>query len=168
MLFIYLSWLFAPHENAYIFLNRFDLIAGSINGLAMFLLFGRYVSLEQSLRGTNLFKDAFRDLFKPLPLFESEKSYTKIVSFGIIFLLPIYALAQPQFGALEIPLYGEPKIFQTTVYGICLVGKICFFHLTYLLISKGLLHLYLYGLVSKVGNFRKLEKCLTTTPRKQD
>lgn len=161
--FVYLSWKFKLGDDAYYFLNIFDLIAGSVNGLAMFLLFGRYVSLEQALRGTYLFKDAFKDLFKSLPLFKSEKSYTHIISFGIIFVLPIYALAQPLFGSLQIPLYGDVMVFQTTVYGICLVGKICFFHLTYLLISKKLLHLYLYGLISEVGNFRKLEKCLVAT-----
>lgn len=161
VLFFSLSWLFPPDTNAYFFLNRFDLFAGLINGLAMFLLFGRYVSLEQSLSKTELFKVAFRDLFKPLPIFKNEEIYKKIVSFSIIFLLPIYALAQPQFGALQIPVYGDPIVFQTMVYGTCLVGKFFFFHLTYLLISKKLLHLYLYGLVSKVGNFRKLEECLT-------
>lgn len=159
------SWLYKPGENAYHFLNIVDLIAGSINGLPMLLLFGRYVSLEQALNGTELFRNAFKDLFKPLPFFESEKSYTKLVSFGIIFLLPVYALAQPLFGSLEIKLYGEnPKVFQTTVYGICLVGKLCFFHLTFLLVRKKLLQLYLYGLVSQVGNFHKLEECLDTTP----
>lgn len=163
--FVGLSWLYEPGEPAYYFLNIFDLIAGSVNGLAMFLLFGRYVSLEQSLNETKLFEHAFKDLFKPLSsLFESKRSYTKLVSFAIIFLLPIYALAQPLFGSLEIELYGKnPKVFQTTVYGICLVGKLCFFHLTFLLLRENLLQLYLYGLVSKVGNFHKLETCLTTT-----
>lgn len=167
--FVALSWLFKPGENAFYFLNIFDLIAGSTNGLAMFLLFGRYVSLEQSLSKTNLFQDAFKDLFKSLSPFESKKSYTKIVSFGIIFILPIYALAQPLFGSLEIKLYGDnPKTFQTTVYGVCLIGKLCFFHLTLLIIKNRLLHLYLYGLVSKIGNFRHLEKCLVPTSTKPD
>jgi hypothetical protein len=164
LVFIYWSWRLdwtVPHT---VFLNIFDLVAGSVNGLAMVLLFGRYVSLEQSLRETDLFRAAFRNLFKPLPLFETEKSYKGAVSFGIIFLLPFYALAQPLFGSLTINLYGSPIGFQNTVYAICLVGKICFFHLTYLLMRKKLLHLYLYGLVSQVGNFHKLEECLTTTP----
>jgi hypothetical protein len=163
IIFIYSSWRLNWAEPQKYFLNISDLIAGSVNGLAMFLLFGRYVSLEQSLRETDLFKNAFRDLFKPLPLFETEKSYTRAVSFAIIFLLPFYALAQPLFGSLNIDLYGNAIGFQTTVYAICLVGKICFFHLTYLLIRKQLLHLYLYGLIAKVGNFRKLEECLSTT-----
>lgn len=148
-----------PHTQ---FLNVFDLIAGSVNGLAMFLLFGRYVSLEQSLKGTKLFADAFRDLFKRLHIIEAKKPYTRAVSFGIIFVLPFYALAQPLFGSLYIDLYGSAVNFQTTVYAICLVGKLCFFYLTYLLIRNKLLHLYLYGLISEVGNFSKLEQCLTS------
>lgn len=163
-----LSWLFVPGENAYKFLNRYDLLSGAVNGLGMFLLFGRYVSLDQSLRKTVLFNNSFRDLFRPFRrVFQSdtERPYTKAVSFAIVFLLPIYALAQPLFGSLNIKLYGEdPKVFQNAVYGICLVGKICFFYVTYLLVRKKLLHLYLYGLVSQVGNFPELEKCLHAVP----
>jgi hypothetical protein len=78
---------------------------------------------------------------------------------GIVFILPIYALAQPLFGNLQLTEFGDAKVFQTGVFGICLIGKICFFHLSYLLIGQRLLHLYLYGMASNVGNFRELESC---------
>jgi hypothetical protein len=131
------------------------LVAGLANGLAMSLLFGKYVSIEHSLSNTPLFKYVFENIFYPF----SRKPYKAIVSFGIIFVLPTYALAQPLFGSLRITVFGDPHRFQTIVYAICLVGKIIFFHLTYLLISKKLLHLYLYGLVAEVGNFKELEAC---------
>lgn len=140
------------------FLNIFDLVAGSANGLAMSLLFGRFVSIEQSIGKTRLFKTVFEDIFYPF----SSIPYKVLVSFGIIFVLPIYALAQPLFGALKINAFGDPDTFETVVYAVCLVGKICFLHLTYIFVSKRLLHLYLYGLVSKVGNFRELEECFDT------
>lgn len=141
-----------------VFLNRFDLLAGLANGLTMILLFGRYVSIEQSLGHTKLFKAVFENIFYPF----SGIPYKTLVSFGIIFILPIYALAQPLFGSLKINAFGDANNFQTMVYGICLIGKICFFHLTYLLITKKLLHLYLYGLVSEIGNFKELEDCFDT------
>jgi hypothetical protein len=140
------------------FLNRFDLIAGLANGLAMSLLFGKYVSIEQSLSNTASFKKVFENIFYPF----SRKPYKAIVSFGIIFVLPTYALAQPLFGSLRIDVFGDSHRFQTIVYAICLAGKIIFFHLTYLLISKKLLHIYLYGLVAEVGNFKELETCFVT------
>jgi large-conductance mechanosensitive channel len=140
------------------FLNRFDLIAGFANGLAMSLLFGKYVSIEQSLSKTKSFKNVFENIFYPF----SRKPYKAIVSFGIIFVLPIYALAQPLFGSLRIEAFGDPHRLQTIVYVVCLLGKIVFFHLTYLLISKNLLHLYLYGMVAEIGNFKELEACFVT------
>ncbi len=45
------------------FLNIFDLLAGSANGLAMSLLFGRYVSVEQSIGHTRRFKTVFENIF---------------------------------------------------------------------------------------------------------
>jgi hypothetical protein len=143
------------------FLNIFDLLAGLANGLAMSLLFGRYVSIEQSIGNTSRFKTVFENIFYPF----SSITYKALVSLGIIFILPIYALAQPLFGSLKIDAFGDAENFQTIVYGICLIGKICFFHLTYILISKRLLHLYLYGLASEVGNFRELENCFDPKPQ---
>lgn len=137
------------------FLNIFDLLAGSANGLTMSLLFGRYVSIEQSIRNTKQFKIVFKNIFYPF----SAIPYRALVSLSIIFILPIYALAQPLFGSLRIEAFGTSDNFQTVVYAICLVGKICFFHLTYILVSKKLLHLYLYGLVAEVGNYKELEAC---------
>jgi hypothetical protein len=137
------------------FLNIFDLLAGSANGLAMSLLFGRYVSIEQAVGKTRRFKSVFENIFYPF----SSITYKALVSVGIIFILPIYALAQPLFGSLKIDAFGNPDHFETIVYAVCLAGKICFLHLTYILISKRLLHLYLYGLVSEIGNFKELERC---------
>jgi hypothetical protein len=140
-------------QNATYFLNITDLFAGLANGLAMALLFGRYVSIEQSVKETNLSDLKHTNFIFTFP-------YKKLVSQVIIIILPIYALAQPLFGSLTIDSFGDPNIFQTIVYLICLVGKIFFFVITYLLIRKKLLHLYLHGVVANIGNFKELEKCL--------
>jgi hypothetical protein len=146
-------------------LNGFDLTAGLFNGLTMMLLFGKYVSMEFSLRETKLYNKVFEHIFYP---FSETFEYKKIVSFGIVFILPIYALAQPLFGSLTIEMFGKTAYLQTGVYAACLIGKICFLHLTYILISKNLLHLYLFGLVSKVGNFKQLEDCMSMTVKPKD
>jgi len=148
------SRILKPEEQV-VFLNIADLFAGSYNGLAMSLLFGRYVSIEQSVRNTSWYNNLLENIFRPF----SNVSYKSVVTVGIVFILPIYALAQPLFGNLQLTEFGNARDFQTWVFGICLVGKICFFHLTYLLISNRILHLYIYGLASNIGNFRELELC---------
>ncbi len=138
-----------------VLLNRFDLFVGLANGLSMTLLFGKYVSIEQSLNETKMFNKVFEHVFHPF----SKMQYRTIISFGIVFILPIYALAQPLFGSFKIDAFGNSEYFQTGVYAACLLGKICFLHLTYILISQKLFHFYFYGAVAKIGNFKKLEKC---------
>lgn len=138
-----------------ILLNRFDLFVGLANGLTMTLLFGKYVSIEQSLNETRMFNRVFEHVFHPF----SKMQYRTIISAGIVFILPIYALAQPLFGSFKIAAFGSAEYFQTGVYAACLLGKICFLHLTYILISKKLFHLYFYGVTAKIGNFKKLEEC---------
>ena len=173
MLFVLYALIFISLSVAYLgnsdfvavtrFLNIADLIAGSANGLAMSLLFGRYASIERDIGETKSFKTVFDNIFYPF----SSLPYKALVSVGIVFVLPIYALAQPLFGSLKIDAFGDPDNFETIVFAVCLLGKICFLHLTYILISKKLLHLYLYGLVSKVGNFRELENCFGPTPQQE-
>lgn len=141
------------YNNATIFLNITDLIAGLANGLAMALLFGRYVSIEQSVKETQLADLTYKNLIGNL-------SYKAVFSNAIIFVLPVYALAQLLFGSLTIDSFGDPKMFQTMVYLFCLIGKIFFFAVTYLMIKKNLLSLYLHGVVAKVGNYKDLEDCL--------
>ncbi len=140
-------------------LNLFDLVAGSASGLAFTLLFGRYIAIEFAIKKTKLYKTVFGNFFSKFP-FNNSLPYERLISFQIVFLLPIYALAQPLFGSLTIDDFGSPEIFQTCVYGACLVGKFIFFIITYKLIKYKLLHLYLYGQVAQIGNFKKLEDCL--------
>lgn len=107
-------------------LNIFLLVIGSFNGLAFALLFGRYISMEHQL--WNIEKANYRELLK----------------WGVIIILPIYALAQPLFGSFDINVFGSPKNFANVVFFICLVGKGFFFYITWLLIEKRMLHYYLH------------------------
>ncbi|MGC2235694.1 MAG: hypothetical protein WA584_06010 [Pyrinomonadaceae bacterium] len=110
--------------------NIFGLIIGSLNGLAMALLFGRYISMEHLIN--NLEKKIVYNRF----------------SIGVIFLLPMYALAQPLFGAFDINAFGDPKIFANCVFFICLLGKAFFLYFTYKFIEKRKLHYYLHLVIT--------------------
>lgn len=145
-----------------IFLNLTDLVAGMANGLSMALFFGRFVSIDQSLKETKIAKTRFRQLAQTIHV---KDLFSKIA----IFVLPVYALAQPLFGSLEIDAFGDAKVFQTGVYFICLIGKTCFFLLVYILVKDRLIQLYLHGIVARVGNFKGLESCLDlNAPKSQE
>lgn len=110
-----------------------QLIIGSLNGLTMALLFGRYVSMEHSLQNI-----------------EKGKS-SEYIRWGIIIILPIYALAQPLFGSFEINAFGPPMNFQNIVFFICLVGKIFFLYVTWLFIEKRWMHYWLHSILISHG-----------------
>jgi hypothetical protein len=108
---------------------------GIFNGLAMALLFGRYLSMEHSIYDMKI------------GIFKSSK-HNKIMHYCTIYLLPIYALAQPLFGSFEIDAFGNPLAFSNCVFFVCLIGKIFFLSLTYLYMKHRLLHLYLHSVIS--------------------
>jgi hypothetical protein len=118
-----------------------SLISGIFNGLAMGLLFGRFISMEH--------------------VFMNNKNITssRLLSYGTLFLLPLYVLAQPLFGSFEIDEFGDPKIFANIIFLICLIGK-CFFLIIYYYYSqRKLLHIYLHLIVTRVGHNDDLSKC---------
>jgi hypothetical protein len=65
-----------------------------------------------------------------------------------VFLLPIYALAQPLFGAFEINAFGDSRAFANYVFFICLFGKIFFLYFTFDFIRKRKLHYYLHLIIN--------------------
>lgn len=110
--------------------NIFGLIIGSFNGLAMSLLFARYISMEHLIN--NAKERTFYDWFSTLT----------------VFLLPIYALAQPLFGAFEINAFGDARVFANCVFFICLLGKMFFLYFTYKFIKERKLHYYLHLIIT--------------------
>ncbi|MGC2238797.1 MAG: hypothetical protein WA584_21760 [Pyrinomonadaceae bacterium] len=109
--------------------NILQLIIGSLNGLTMALLFGRYVSMEHSLQNIDKGK------------------YSEYIRWGIIIILPIYALAQPLFGSFDIDAFGPPMNFQNIVFFICLIGKMFFLYVTWSFIKKRWMHYWLHSIL---------------------
>ncbi|HKP38369.1 MAG TPA: hypothetical protein VJT71_16030 [Pyrinomonadaceae bacterium] len=121
--------------------NWFRLVIGIFNGLAMALLFGKYISMEHSLQNIK------------------EGNYGEIVRWGIIIILPIYALAQPLFGSFEITAFGDKKWFANGVFFVCLIGKFFFLYVTYLFLRNKLMHYYLHLVMARHGVPKYFYKC---------
>jgi hypothetical protein len=118
-----------------------SLVSGIFNGLAMGLLFGRFISMEH--------------------VFMNNKNITsnKLLSYGTLFLLPLYVLAQPLFGSFEIDEFGDPKIFANIIFFICLIGKSFFLIIYFYYTQRRFLHLYLHLIVTRTGHNEDLSKC---------
>ena len=129
-----------------IIFNVFYLFIGICNGLAMFLLFGRYVSMGHSV-------------FSMEDGEYKEKKYSKSLHFFTIYILPLYALAQPLFGSFEIDAFGPRETFANGVFLVCWIGKIGFLYLTYVFMKTKLMHLYLHTGVNDRGLPQKLVGC---------
>lgn len=135
-----------PTEFKVVLLKLFQLFVGIFNGLAMALLFGRYVSMEQAIYNMEE------------GLYDSKK-YNEIIHIATIYILPIYALAQPLFGSFDVNVFGNPKIFANGVFFVCWIGKMFFLYLTYLLMKRRLMHLYLHSVITIHGIPKELAKC---------
>ena len=122
-------------------LNIMQLIIGCFNGLSFALLFGRYISMEHQLWSLK------------------EGIYSQFIKWGMIIILPVYALVQPLFGSFEINVFGSPKNFTNIVFFICLVGKGFFFYVTWLFIEKRLMHYCLHLALINHGVPRDFDTC---------
>lgn len=134
-------------DSSNILLNVFKLLIGSFNGLAMALLFGRYISMEHSAYIMEIEK------------YKKEKKSNKIIHLCTLYILPIYALAQPLFGSFNIEGFGNSRTLANWVFFICLIGKVVFLYLTYLFMKKRLMHLYLHSVITSHGIPKQLINC---------
>lgn len=110
--------------------NRLSLLAGISNGVVMMLLFSRYISIEHVVHERN------RIVYSP------------IITIGILYVFPIYAIVQPLFGSFKNNLYGSPEILANIVITICLFGKLLFLYVTWFLMKNKILHLYLHNIIT--------------------
>jgi hypothetical protein len=133
--------------NKTIWLNLFSLFIGICNGLAMSLLFGRYVSME------HLVND------------QKNEEFYNFFSFSIIFILPMYALAQPLFGSFEINAFGPSAVFANCVFFICWVGKAVFLGYTWKFMKDKSIHHYLHLVITSQGISDEFKKCFNPEPK---
>jgi len=111
----------------------FKLICGVFNGLAMGLLFGRFTSMEYYFKD-NSAKQGWRSSFT--------------FNFGIVYVLPLYVLAQPMFGLLTSPGFKEMLFFKPAVFLVCFIGKTFYLIIVYNYIETRHLHTYMHLLLA--------------------
>jgi hypothetical protein len=127
-------------DNKVLFHNL-SLLCGIFNGLAMGLLFGRFISMEH----------AFMNLYQKDKNGKNRNYEKKIFYYSTIFILPLYVLVQPLFGDFEIDAFGNPKIFANVVFFVCLVGKSFFLLMFFIYTRRRWLHLYIHLIITKHG-----------------
>jgi hypothetical protein len=130
--------------------NRLSLIAGMVNGLAMMLLFSRYITMEHVVKHIKAIRYP-----------------EKLVSTGMLYLLPIYAIVQPLFGSFEIPAFGNPQKFANYVFLFCFIGKWFFLYVTYLFINRKLMHIYLHLVITPHDRAMLYEQCFEFESKKK-
>lgn len=120
--------------------NALSLFSGIINGLAMSLLFSRFISMEHT----------FTEIFKN-PIFKRLRKYRNSLYYGTIFILPVYAVIQPLFGDFTLTEFGDPTIFANVVFLVCFLGKLFFLSLFVIYIKNKLIHIYFHIVITKHG-----------------
>lgn len=115
------------------------LIGGIYNGVAMFLLFSRFIAMEFFFQN-------------------SKNNWQKnFYFFGIVFILPMYVVAQPLYGlfnALEVTISAE--IFKTIVFLVCFWGKLVFVLFLYTMLTKKWIHSYLFLVLSQKDSLTQI------------
>jgi hypothetical protein len=103
------------------------MLCGMFNGVGMALLVSRLISMEY--------------FFK-----ESSGIFKNFYLAGATIILPIYVIAQPLWGFLEMPDFHAMEALKAFILIICLWGKIFLVMIIYYMLSKGWIQAYLYML----------------------
>jgi len=146
--------------------NIMQLIIGSLNGLTMALLFGRYVSIDHALQNIDKKIDEDKEKKPEIEEAKDKKEYSEYIKWGIIIILPVYALAQPLFGSFEIDAFGSPMNFQNIVFFICFVGKTFFLYITWKFIDKRWMHYWFHSALVNHSVPKDFFDCFETQTQK--
>jgi hypothetical protein len=103
------------------------MLCGMFNGVGMALLVSRLISMEY--------------FFK-----ESSEVFKNFYLAGATIILPLYVIAQPLWGFLEMPDFHAMEALKAFILIICLWGKIFLVMIIYYMLSKGWIQAYLYML----------------------
>jgi hypothetical protein len=115
------------------------LIGGIYNGIAMLLLFSRFISMEYFFQN-------------------SRRTWQRNFYFyGTVIALPMYVVAQPLYGLFNAVEIGESAtLFKSIVFLICFWGKLVFLLFVYTMLSKKWIHAYLFMVLSQKDTLTNL------------
>jgi hypothetical protein len=141
--------------NVYSFVNGFfgvnlltqshviRLIGGLYNGVAMFLLFSRFVAMEYFFQNSG--KDWQRQFY----------------FYGTVIVLPLYVVVQPLYGLFNAVEIGQSvELFKAVVFLVCFWGKLVFLLFIYTMLTKKWIHSYLFMVLSQKDTLSKISKDL--------
>ncbi|MEM6718675.1 MAG: hypothetical protein AAF611_05155 [Bacteroidota bacterium] len=112
--------------------NVIRLLGGLYNGIAMTLLFSRFISMEFFFQ-------------------KATKSFERNFYFyGITFFLPLYIVVQPMYGLFYSLDSDTTILFKSVIFLSCFFGKMVFLFFVFTMINKKWIHAYL--LVSLTSN----------------
>lgn len=105
-----------------------SLSIGIYNGIAMLLLFSRFITMEY--------------------FFINSRPTTWEVNFylyGTIIILPLYVVVQPLYGIINAVELKSLEVFKALIFLFCFFGKLIFLLFTYTMVRKKWIHYFLYA-----------------------
>ncbi len=115
------------------------LIGGVYNGVAMFLLFSRFISMEYFFQNSS---DGWQKWF---------------YFYGTVVVLPLYVVAQPLYGIFNAIEIGQSaELFKAIVFLVCFWGKLFFLLFIYTMLTKKWIHSYLFIVLSQKDTLSKI------------
>lgn len=118
------------------------LMGGVYNGVAMSLLFSRFISMEYFFQNS------------------SEGWQRKFYFYGTIIILPLYVVVQPLYGFFNASEIGSAELFKAIVFLVCFWGKLFFLLFIYTMLTKKWIHSYLFMVLSQQDTLSNISKDL--------
>lgn len=117
------------------------LIGGIFNGVAMFLLFSRFISMEYFFQRSK------------------QKWQRNFYFYGTIIGLPLYVMAQPLYGLFNaVEFSADAAIFKSFVFLVCFWGKVVFLLFIFTMVNKKWMHSYLFIVLTQKDTVSRLSK----------
>ncbi len=114
------------------------LLGGLYNGIAMALLFSRFISMEYYFQ-------------------HSKRTFERgFYYYGIIIGLPLYVVVQPLYALFNAIDLEAAAIFKSIVFLICFWGKLVFLFFIYTMLNKKWIHSYILLKLIENENLEKL------------
>jgi hypothetical protein len=118
---------FGPNANLSVTTTMIRLTGGMYNGVAMLLLFSRFISMEYFLKESNY---GFQRTF---------------YLYGTLIILPLYVVIQPLYGLINaVEMKMSTELFKAIVFLVCFWGKLFFLLFVYTGLKKKWIHSYLF------------------------
>ena len=120
------------------------LAGGVYNGMAMFLLFSRFISMEYFFKSSN------------------SGWQRNFYLYGTVVVLPLYVISQPLYGLFNAVEIGKsPELFKAIVFLICFWGKLVFLLFIFTMLTKKWIHSYLFMVLSQKDSLLNISRDLS-------